>query len=75
MTSSTAGNPSPAAPRWSGLNGAEVVHAFSSGFGRILGDFALILLPPFVLAACMSRQQLNGADRIAATSSPSRSGQ
>ncbi|KIM00429.1 High-affinity gluconate transporter GntT [Paramagnetospirillum magnetotacticum MS-1] len=91
MTSSTAGNPSQAAPRWSGLNlpqpvwlvllalviglasglnGVEVVRAFSSGFGRILGDFALILLPSFVLAACMARQQLNGADRIAATISP-----
>lgn len=54
----------------SGLNGVEVVRAFSSGFGRILGDFALILLPSFVLAGCMSRQQLNGADRIAATISP-----
>ncbi|MCR6628976.1 MAG: GntP family permease, partial [Magnetospirillum sp.] len=54
----------------SGLNGVEVVHAFSNGFGRILGDFALVLLPSFVLAACMARQKLDGADRIAAAISP-----
>lgn len=54
----------------SGLDGVQVVRAFSSGYGRILGDFALVLLPSFVLAACMSRQQLDGADRIAAAISP-----
>lgn len=53
-----------------GLNGVEVVRAFSHGFGRILGDFALVLLPSFVLAACMARQPLDGADRVAAALSP-----
>lgn len=53
-----------------GLNGIEVVRAFSSGFGRVLGDFALVLLPSFVLAACMAKQQLDGADRVAAAISP-----
>lgn len=53
-----------------GLNGTEVVRAFSSGFGRILGDFALVLLPSFVLAACMSKRPLDGADRVAAAIAP-----
>lgn len=53
-----------------GLDGVHVVRAFSSGFGRILGDFALVLLPSFVLAACMARQRLDGADRIAAAIAP-----
>lgn len=53
-----------------GLDGVAVVKAFSTGFGRILGDFALVLLPSFVLAACMARRRMDGADRVAAAIAP-----
>lgn len=50
----------------------QVISDFSSGFGRALGDFALILLPSFTLAAALSRQNIasDAASRTAALASP-----
>ncbi|MEM9348668.1 MAG: permease [Pseudomonadota bacterium] len=39
-----------------GLGASELVTAFNAGFGRALGEFALILLPSFALAAALSQQ-------------------
>lgn len=53
-----------------GLNYTDLVRAFGVGYGRALGDFTLILLPSFVLAACISRQHLAGASGLAAAIGP-----
>lgn len=55
-----------------GLGAADVVAAFNTGFGRALGEFALILLPSFTLAATLSRRSIasNAAGRTAALASP-----
>ncbi len=56
----------------SGLGAAELTATFNRGFGRALGEFALILLPSLVLASAMSRQDLasEAAGRVAALASP-----
>ncbi|MDP6564480.1 MAG: hypothetical protein QF578_06605 [Alphaproteobacteria bacterium] len=41
-----------------GLDAGQVQITFRTGFGRALGDFALILLPSFLIAANMSRRPL-----------------
>lgn len=53
-----------------GLNYTDLVRTFGAGYGRALGDFTLILLPSFVLAACMSRRRLDGAAGLAAAVAP-----
>ncbi|APX13448.1 GntT/GntP/DsdX family permease [Tateyamaria omphalii] len=55
-----------------GMGADEVVGVFNSGFGRALGEFALILLPSFTLAAALSRQNIasNAAGRTVALASP-----
>ncbi|WP_170107203.1 GntT/GntP/DsdX family permease [Roseibium marinum] len=55
-----------------GLGATETVAAFNTGFGRALGEFALILLPSFTLAAALSRQDVasEAAGRTAALASP-----
>ena len=53
-----------------GLNYTELVHTFGASYGHALGDFTLILLPSFVLAACLSRQPLDGASGLAAAIAP-----
>lgn len=55
-----------------GMGASEVVSAFNRGFGRALGEFALILLPSFTLAAALSRQHIasNAAGRAVALASP-----
>lgn len=40
------------------LDARQVVETFRAGFGRALGDFALILLPSFLIAANMSLRTL-----------------
>ena len=42
----------------SGKAAEEVIGHFNAGFGRALGEFALILLPSFTLAAALSRQNI-----------------
>ncbi|MEM7544448.1 MAG: permease [Pseudomonadota bacterium] len=55
-----------------GMGANEVVREFNTGFGRALGEFALILLPSFTLAAALSRQHIasNAAGRTVALASP-----
>lgn len=55
-----------------GMGASEVVSTFNSGFGRALGEFALILLPSFTLAAALSRRNIasNAAGRTVALASP-----
>lgn len=56
----------------SGLDAQGVVGAFNTGFGRALGEFALILLPSFTLAAALTRRNVTSeaAGRVAALASP-----
>src|SRR5689334_11273775 len=53
-----------------GLNYTELVRTFGASYGKPLGDLTLILLPSFLLAACLSRQPLNGASTLAAAIAP-----
>ena len=55
-----------------GMDAADTISVFNSGFGRALGEFALILLPSFTLAAALSRQNVasEAAGRTAALASP-----
>ncbi|MEO1285214.1 MAG: permease [Pseudomonadota bacterium] len=55
-----------------GMGAEEVVMAFNTGFGRALGEFALILLPSFTLAAALSRRNIASAaaGRTVALASP-----
>lgn len=55
-----------------GMGASEIVTAFNTGFGRALGEFALILLPSFTLAAALSRKNIasNAAGRAVALASP-----
>lgn len=55
-----------------GLSADQVISKFNLGFGRALGEFALILLPSFTLAAALSRQNVasDAAGRAAALASP-----
>jgi GntP family gluconate:H+ symporter len=55
-----------------GMSSSELISTYNSGFGHALGEFALILLPSFVLAAALSNADIAspGAGRVAATASP-----
>lgn len=55
-----------------GKGATELVTLFNDGFGRSLGEFALILLPSFTLAAALTRQNVvsEAAGRAAALVSP-----
>lgn len=55
-----------------GLPAEDLIAGFNQGFGRALGEFALILLPSFTLAAALSRQNLgsDAAGWTAALASP-----
>ncbi len=55
-----------------GLDADQVIGQFNIGFGRALGEFALILLPSFTLAAALARQNIasNAAGRTVALASP-----
>lgn len=55
-----------------GMGADAIINEFNSGFGRALGEFALILLPSFTLAAALSRQHIasNAAGRTVALASP-----
>lgn len=56
----------------SGMESADLVVAYNLGFGRALGEFALILLPSFTLAAALSRQNVasEAAGRATVFASP-----
>ena len=55
-----------------GMGAHQVVTTLNFGFGRALGEFALILLPSFTLAAALSRQSItsNAAGKAVALASP-----
>ncbi|MEM6384186.1 MAG: permease [Pseudomonadota bacterium] len=55
-----------------GLGANDVVAGFNTGFGRALGEFALILLPSFTLAAALTKRNVGSvaAGRTAAIVSP-----
>ncbi|PWJ10679.1 permease [Jannaschia seohaensis] len=55
-----------------GSSAEQVISGFNAGFGRALGEFALILLPSFTLAAALSRQNIasDTAGRATALASP-----
>ncbi|WP_419905468.1 hypothetical protein [Kiloniella sp.] len=43
-----------------GMKANQLVHIFNAGWGRALGEFALILLPSFTLAAALTRHTSAG---------------
>lgn len=55
-----------------GLGPDVLITTFNAGFGRALGEFALILLPSFALAAALSRADIatDGAGRAFALAAP-----
>jgi GntP family gluconate:H+ symporter len=53
-----------------GFPQAEVVARVNAGFGRALGDFALLLLPAFVIAGALAKRGLGGASGFAVGVSP-----
>lgn len=53
-----------------GLETIELLGTFNTGFGRALGEFGLILLPAFALAAAMSRHKATPAAGLATAAAP-----
>lgn len=53
-----------------GLGAPDLVRAYNMGFGRALGEFALILLPSFALAAALSRSHASAPEGIATLAAP-----
>jgi len=54
----------------SGLSATELAHVFNAGWGRALGEFALILMPSLILAATLSRKNIGAAPGLAVAASP-----
>lgn len=52
------------------MDAPQMITMFNAGFGRALGEFALILLPSFALAAALAQQKAAPAQRLAAFASP-----
>lgn len=48
----------------------DLIAVFNRGFGRALGEFALILLPSFVLAACLAKRNIAAPSHVAALVAP-----
>ena len=55
---------------YNGMSAQNLITAFNAGFGRALGEFALILLPSFVLAAAMARHQAGQIGGVASLGAP-----
>ena len=53
-----------------GLGAPEMIRVFNAGWGRALGEFALILLPSFTLAAALARHTVGAASGLAVAVSP-----
>ncbi len=58
-----------------GMKADQLIHIFNVGWGRALGEFALILLPSFTLAAALARHTATGktggaASGLATVASP-----
>mmetsp|Transcript_156 Transcript_156/g.504 ORF Transcript_156/g.504 Transcript_156/m.504 type:complete len:394 (+) Transcript_156:194-1375(+) len=41
-----------------GFDAKQIIHTFNAGWGMAAGEFALILLPSFILAAAIGKQQV-----------------
>ena len=54
----------------SGVPSVVLIKVFNTGFGQGLGSFALILIPSFIIAACLSRQPLEGSSGVMALVAP-----
>ncbi|WP_193185641.1 GntT/GntP/DsdX family permease [Nisaea sediminum] len=54
----------------SGMSTPELIANFNTGFGLALGEFALILLPSFTLAAAMEEHALTLDGRLAVMAAP-----
>lgn len=52
------------------MDASQLIGTFNTGFGRALGEFALILLPSFALAATLSQQNVAPVQGLAAVASP-----
>ncbi len=53
-----------------GMQAPKLITVYNSGFGRALGEFALILLPSFALAAALAEQPATPPGGLAASLSP-----
>lgn len=55
-----------------GMEADAFISTYNTGFGAALGEFALILLPSFILAAALSRGDIAsiGAERVATFGAP-----
>lgn len=54
----------------SGRSNADVIALVNEGYGRALGDFALLLLPSFLIAGALSKRRIGGAGGVIAGLSP-----
>lgn len=54
----------------SGQGAPQIIHTFNAGWGRALGEFALILLPSFTIAAAIARQAPRLSGRWATLAAP-----
>ncbi|MEH6474352.1 MAG: hypothetical protein V7727_01630 [Sneathiella sp.] len=52
------------------MSAPDLIETFNRGFGRALGEFALILLPSFVLASALSQRNTRPAQGAAIIMSP-----
>lgn len=55
---------------FSGLSSTEIIRKFNQGWGVALGEFALILIPSFTLAAVIEKLHINGSKKIILGLSP-----
>ena len=53
-----------------GLGAPEMIGVFNAGWGRALGEFALILLPSFTLASALARRNVGAASGLAVAAAP-----
>ncbi len=53
-----------------GMTASDLVHQFNAGWGRVLGEFALILLPSFALAEAITQRSASPASGVTVVASP-----
>ncbi len=54
----------------SGMGSKELVSVYNSGWGHAIGEFALILLPSFVLAAALEKQRIEMSPQVSVGLAP-----
>lgn len=54
----------------SGFGSAQIISTFNSGWGYAAGEFALILLPSFIIAAAIERQKVEVPQTISVSLAP-----